>query len=69
MTSPAFSFNRENAKHVFHVFLWTTGSALVTMLISLLASADVPAKWVVVVPIVNTLLVALKEWTTEHAQQ
>lgn len=68
MTSKAFSLDKENARHVFHVFLWTTGSALITMIIALLASTDVPTEWVVVVPLVNTGLVALKEWMTEQAR-
>lgn len=68
MNSPAFSFDRENAKHVFHVFLWTVGSAVVTLALAVLSGVDVPDQYVFMVPLVNTALVALKEWMTEQAR-
>lgn len=66
--SPKFSFDKENLKHIFHVFLWTVASALVTMLIAALGVVDFPPEYVFVVPIVNTMLVALKEFVTEQAR-
>lgn len=68
MNSKAFSFDKENAQHVFHVFLWTVGSAFATLAIALLAGVDVPDQYVFMVPLVNTALVALKEWMTEQAR-
>lgn len=67
--SEAFSFNRENAQKVLKVFIWTTASALVAMIISLVAVVEVAPQYLFIVPIVNTMLYALKEWVTEQAQQ
>lgn len=66
--SEAFSFNRENAQKVLKVFIWTTASALVAMIISLVAVVEVAPQYLFIVPIVNTMLYALKEWVTEQAQ-
>ena len=66
MNSKQFSFNRENARHVFHVFLWTMGSAFVAMAISLLGVIEVPTEYIWVVPLINTALVALQQFIAEQ---
>ena len=59
--SKSFSFNRDNAKKVYKVFLWTMASALVTLGISLLGVIEMPVEYVWIVPIVNTALYTIKQ--------
>lgn len=67
--SPAFSFNKDNARHVFHVFLWSFGSSVAALAIALLASVQVPVEYVFLVPIANSALVWAQQYFTEQAQQ
>jgi len=62
----SFSFDRENAKKVYKVFLWTMASAIVALGISLLGVVEMPAEYVWVVPVVNTVLYAIKEFIEEQ---
>lgn len=67
--SPRFTFNRENFNAVVRVFMWTVASALIAMFISFVGVIEFPPEYAIVVPLVNTILYALKEWVTEQAQQ
>jgi hypothetical protein len=58
----SFSFDRENAKKVYKVFLWTMASAIVALGIHLLGVVEMPAEYVWIVPVVNTVLYAIKEF-------
>lgn len=68
MNSKSFVFDRENGKRVLKVFGWTMAAALVTLAGDFIGIVDVPAQYAFVVPIVNTLLYALKEYITEQGR-
>ena len=61
-----FSLGSQEAVNIFKVFAWTVGSALVAMLISLMGVVEIPAQYAFIVPVVNTLLYALKEWIADN---
>jgi hypothetical protein len=69
MTSPKYSLDKENLKHIGKVFLWTVGSAAVAALIAVLNSLQIPAEYIVLVPIVNTVLVALQQLFQEQVRK
>lgn len=66
--SPAFSFNRENARRTLKVFGWTMAAAVVALLIDLVGVVEVPAQYAFIVPVVNTVLYAIKEYVTGQGQ-
>jgi hypothetical protein len=55
-------FGKPEAQKTLKVFGWTVASALVVLLIDLLGAVDVPAQYVAYVPLVNTVLYAIKEY-------
>jgi hypothetical protein len=64
--SERFSIDKENAKNIGKVFAWSAGSALVAMLIALVGIVEVPVEYAVLIPLVNTMLYALKEWIEDQ---
>lgn len=66
--SQRFSFDKTNANKVFRVFLWSTASSVVALCIALLSTVNVPVEYAAFVPLINTVLYALKEWTTNQVQ-
>jgi hypothetical protein len=66
MKSPRFSFNKEDAKNIVKVFLWSTASAGVTALIAFLGTFEVDAKYAILIPVINTGLVALKKFVEDR---
>lgn len=61
-----FQFKEYEYKKSLKVFAWSMGSAVITLLISLVASLDIPAEYVIYVPAVNTVLYAVKEYITDN---
>lgn len=61
-----FRFGSEETKKTFKVFLWTVLSALIVLLIDVLGAWDVPAQYIGYVPIINTILYAIKEWIVDN---
>lgn len=57
-------FNTHNWKRVGRVFLWSAVSAVIVVLIDLIPSLDIPAEYGFLVTVVNTLLYAVRDWTT-----
>jgi len=64
--SERFSIDKENAKNIGKVFAWSAGSAFVAMLIALVGIVEVPVEYAVLIPLVNTMLYALKEWIEDQ---
>ena len=62
----AFSFRAEEAKATGKVFLWTVAAALVALLIDWMGLIEFPAQYAFVVPVVNTILYAIKEYVQER---
>ena len=67
MSSKRFTLNKEDGANILKVLAWTVASALVAALISLLNVVEFPVEWVWVVPVINTVLVALKKFITDHS--
>jgi uncharacterized membrane protein len=61
-----FQWSEHELKKVFRVFGWTIASAVVALLISLVGIIDVPAEYAFIVPIINTVLYALKEFLADN---
>jgi hypothetical protein len=62
MTSKQFQWSKENSFHLLKVAGWTATSAIVSSMIVLIGDIDFPPQYLFIVSIVNTLLVATKEW-------
>ncbi len=67
--STSFSLNSSEGNHILKVFLWTVASAGVAMLLSFFKIVEVPVQWAFIIPIVNTLLVALQQWVSNNSQK
>jgi hypothetical protein len=61
MSAP-LSFDRANVAKTLKVFGWTIASTLTALAIALWADVSVPTEYAVLVPLVNTLLVGLKQY-------
>jgi len=57
-----FKLETKDGKDAGKVFLWSAGAAIVAVLIDLIPNVNFPGGVVVLVPIVNTILVALKRF-------
>lgn len=69
MPSKRFTLNREDAKNILKVLAWATASAVIAALISLLNIVEFPTEWVWLVPVINTILVALKKFVSDKSAQ
>lgn len=58
--SKRFQLNKGDALNIAKVFAWSAGSAIVTVAISLIQDIDA-GQWAILLPVVNTGLVALKK--------
>jgi hypothetical protein len=62
----AFKFKNEEIINSLKVFGWSFGSALVALLIDVLANLDVNSEYLFLVSIINTILYAIKEFLTNN---
>lgn len=60
-----YKFTRENAKSTLKVLAWSVGSSVIAGLLVLIGDTEFPKEYAIFVPIVNTILVALKEFLDE----
>lgn len=65
MKTKKYKFTAENAVHTSKVFVWVVLSSIVAGVISFIADVDFPKEYAVFVPIINTILVAIKEYLDE----
>jgi hypothetical protein len=61
-----FSFSQVEATKALKVFGWTMASGLVALLLSLVEVLDIPVEYAFIVPIVNTILYAVKEFIADN---
>lgn len=66
--SPRFSLDKTDAIKILKVLGWTVASAAVAALISLLAHLQVPSQYLFLVPIANTVLVALQKFIADSSR-
>ena len=64
--SERFNLDQDNLRRILKVFAWSTGSALVAMVIAIVAIVEVPVEYAVLIPLVNTMLYALMEWIEDQ---
>lgn len=64
--SGRFSFGEEEGRKFLKVFFWSMGSALVALALSLLGVLELPSEYAFIVPIVNSVLILLKEWIADN---
>jgi hypothetical protein len=67
MPSTRFSLNKADLISILKVIGWTVASALVAAVIVALGNINVPAQYLFLVPIVNTLLVAIQKFVAGKA--
>lgn len=60
-----YKFSKENLTSILKVFGYSAGSAVVGVAIVMLGDIEFPAQYMFLVTIVNTGLVALKEFLNE----
>ena len=64
--SARFSLVRDDAEKILKVLAYSVASAVIAALISLVSDAKVPTELVILVPLVNTLLVAAKKFFEDN---
>jgi hypothetical protein len=57
--SRGFEFSKKGLIDILKVLVWSAASAIVASLIAILPQVDLPAQWVWLVPVINTVLVAI----------
>ena len=62
--SPQFKLTAVNLMPIIKVFVYSGVSAMIATAIAMLATAEVAPQYVLLVPIANTILYALKEFFT-----
>lgn len=62
MESKKFTVNKEEAIKILKVFGWTAGSAGIAMLIAMMEVVEFPIGYAFLIPLINTVLYAVKEW-------
>lgn len=65
--APSFKFGEEEARKALKVFGWSMASAFVALAISLTGALELPGEYAFIVPIVNTVLYAVKEFISDNA--
>ena len=64
MSSRKYTLNKEDGLKILEVIGWTTASAIIAIIIEIIAQVDF-GSYVWVVPMVNTILYALKQFIDE----
>ena len=65
--APAFRFSEAEGRKAMKVFGWSMASAFVALALSLTGALEFPGEYAFVVPIINTVLYALKEFISNNA--
>ena len=63
-----FQIDQEAGLKILKVAGWTILSAVVTLLLSAVKIIDFPPQFVWVVPLINTVLVALYQWISDQTK-
>lgn len=62
MESKKYTLNKEDAKEIGKVALYTIGSTFAGLAVVLIAQIDGPAWWIALAPFLNLLAVAAKKY-------
>lgn len=65
----SYQFNRAGLFGILKVLGWSVGSTIIASLIALIPNIDIPTQWLFLVPIVNTLLVAVNNFIKSEKSQ
>jgi len=68
MESKRFQLNKSDLIKIGYVLLWSLGSALIAQIILVIQNLNVPVEYTFLIPIVNTLLVALKKFLEDKGK-
>lgn len=60
-----YKFTKENLHSTIKVLLWSVGSSVVAGLLVFISDTEFPKQYALFVPIINTILVAIKEFLDE----
>ena len=66
--SGSFQVNKEMGISILKVFGWTVASAVVALLLSAIKIIDFPPQYAFVIPLTNTILVALYQWISDQTK-
>jgi len=69
MKGNKFEFKAYELDKALKVFAWSFGSVVVTFLIALVASAEVPVEYVMYIPLINTILYSIKQYVQDNTAQ
>ena len=64
MASTKYTLNKEDSKKILEVIGWTTASAVIAVLIEVVAQVDF-GSYIWIVPLINTLLYTVKKFVEE----
>jgi len=63
-----FQIDKPAGMHILKVFGWTIASAAVALLLNLLGVVKFPPEYAFVIPIINTILVALQQFVVDRSK-
>jgi len=66
MQSQKYQLNKEDGLAILKVLGWTLASALVSGLIIVVANLEVPAEYMFLIPIVNTILYSVQKFLADR---
>jgi len=67
--SGSFQVDKPAGLHILKVFGWTIVSAAVALLLNLLGVVKFPPEYAFIIPIINTILVALQQFIVDKSKE
>ena len=68
-TSPRFYLDKAHFIHILKVLGYSCAAAVCAAIVAIVGHANIPEQYMALVPIMNTGIVALERWFTDHSQQ
>jgi len=68
-TSTGFSLDKNDAIHIAKVLGYSVGAAVCASALALLAHLNIPEQYMFLVPMFNTIIVAVEKFCTDHTQE
>lgn len=66
MQSKKYQLNKADLIAIAEVILWSVSATVVATLITIVAQLDVPAQWMFLVPLANTVLYSLQQFIKDR---
>jgi len=60
-----YKLSKENLKHIGKVFLYSAGSAVIGVVITMIGDVEIPSQYLFLGGILNTFLVGIQEYLSE----